>query len=105
MASLKNLLVSSAIAGLALAHPHPHSKRGSVPVDGKIILSCTVPGVVALTFDDGPFIYTQEIVDQLTAAGQRATFFQNGNNWDSIYNYNSTLLSMISGGHQIASHT
>jgi len=47
----------------------------------------------------------QEIVDKLTAAGHHATFFQNGYNWDLIYNYNSTLLSMIAGGHQVCSHT
>jgi peptidoglycan/xylan/chitin deacetylase (PgdA/CDA1 family) len=93
-------------AGLAsLASAHVKGKRGTIVPDGTIWTACTTPGVVALTFDDGPYIYTQEIVDQLTAAGQRATFFQNGQNWDSIYNYNSTLQSMIAGGHQIASHT
>jgi len=92
-------------AGLAsVASAHAIGKR-ALPFDGTIITSCTVSGVVALTFDDGPYIYTQSIVDKLTAAGHRATFFQNGQNYDSIYNYNSTLQSMLTGGHQIASHT
>ncbi|KAF2673632.1 putative esterase [Microthyrium microscopicum] len=101
--SIKNLIVGASIASTALAHLS--HKRGAIPVDGTIWTSCVEAGVVALTFDDGPYIYTQEIVDQLTAAGHRATFFQNGQNWDTIYNYNSTLLSMIAGGHQVASHT
>jgi len=100
---MKSTILYTGFASLAAAHAI--TKRGTVPVDGTIITACVEAGVVALTFDDGPFQYTQEIVDQLTTAGHRATFFQNGQNWDSIYNYNSTLLSMISGGHQIASHT
>jgi peptidoglycan/xylan/chitin deacetylase (PgdA/CDA1 family) len=58
-----------------------------------------------LTFDDGPYIYTQGVVNQLTSAGHRVTFFQNGQNYDSIYNYKATLQSMLAGGHQIGSHT
>jgi peptidoglycan/xylan/chitin deacetylase (PgdA/CDA1 family) len=73
MGAFKNLLVASGIAGLALARPQ-HEKRAA----NSIINSCTVPGVVALTFDDGPYIYTDLIVSQLNAAGIHATFFQNG---------------------------
>ncbi len=36
----------------------------SVPF-GTIIESCTVPGTVALTFDDGPYIYTSQNLDTL----------------------------------------
>jgi peptidoglycan/xylan/chitin deacetylase (PgdA/CDA1 family) len=77
MGAFKNALVGAGIATVAAAHGHHHSKR-SVPVDGSIILSCTTPGTVALTFDDGPYEYTQSIVDALTTAGHKATFFQNG---------------------------
>jgi len=104
MRAVQNVVIGASFASLALAHAH-HQKRGTVPVDGTIWTACVTPGVVALTFDDGPFSYTQSIVDQLTAAGHRATFFQNGQNYDSIYNYNATLQSMIAGGHQVASHT
>jgi len=76
MPSFKTAAVTSALLGAVAAHPHHHSKRG-LPL-GTIYSACTTPGVVALTFDDGPFIYTQEIVDQLTAAGHKGTFFQNG---------------------------
>jgi len=104
MGAFKNTLVGAGLAGLAAAHAR-HEKRGTVPTDGTIWTTCVTPGTVALTFDDGPYEYTQGIVDKLTAAGHRATFFQNGQNWDSIYNYNATLQAMIAGGHQVASHT
>jgi peptidoglycan/xylan/chitin deacetylase (PgdA/CDA1 family) len=69
-------IISASFGSLALAHSI--HKRATLPVDGTIWTSCVTPGVVALTFDDGPFQYTQSIVDQLTNAGHRATFFQNG---------------------------
>ena len=46
-----------------------------------MIYQCSVPGTVAVTFDDGPYIYTQAILDMLNAAGMKVTFFENGNNW------------------------
>jgi len=76
MRAVQGAVLTAGLASLASAHA-VKGKR-SIPFDGTIWTACTTPGVVALTFDDGPFIYTQSIVDQLTAAGQRATFFQNG---------------------------
>jgi len=104
MRGVQNAIVSASLATVALAHGQ-HAKRGAVPADGSIITHCVETGVVALTFDDGPWSYTQDIVDKLTTAGHRVTFFQNGQNWGNIYDFNSTLQSMIAGGHQIASHT
>jgi peptidoglycan/xylan/chitin deacetylase (PgdA/CDA1 family) len=103
MSFIKSLAVA-ALATTVFAHPqHNHAKRNE-PY-GSIISKCTVAGTVALTFDDGPYIYTDTLLDKLAAVGFKATFFQNGNNWASIYNYNSTLKRMITDGHQIASHT
>ncbi|KAJ7051030.1 hypothetical protein C8F01DRAFT_1176396 [Mycena amicta] len=51
-----------------------------------IIDSCVQTGQVALTFDDGPWQYNRELVDKLVAAGIRATFFVNGDNFNCIYN-------------------
>jgi len=102
---MKNAIIASSLAGLAMGHGvHKMGKR-DLPFDGSIVYACTVPGTVALTFDDGPFDYTQTIVDALTAAGHKATFFQNGQNYGSIFDYASVLQSMIAGGHQIGSHT
>src|ERR1700755_44779 len=102
MKGLKTFVTSSLLAGAVSAHPQ-HSKR-TLPY-GVVIYSCTVPNTVALTFDDGPYVYTETLLNALEAGGHRATFFQNGQNYDSIYNYNSTLKRMISGNHQIGSHT
>ncbi|KAK0704621.1 hypothetical protein B0H67DRAFT_353798 [Lasiosphaeris hirsuta] len=77
---------------------------------GVIIEHCTVPGVVALTFDDGPFQYTSQVLDTLAQYGAKATFFVNGDNWshgidDSSTPWPATLKRMINEGHQIGSHT
>jgi peptidoglycan/xylan/chitin deacetylase (PgdA/CDA1 family) len=77
---------------------------------GAIIEHCTVPGVVALTFDDGPFIYTSHILDLLDEYGAKATFFINGENWsrgvgDSSTPWPDILRRMDLSGHQIGSHT
>ncbi|KAL2141057.1 hypothetical protein VTI28DRAFT_2904 [Corynascus sepedonium] len=77
---------------------------------GVIIEHCTVPGVVALTFDDGPFIYTSHVLDLLDEYGAKATFFINGENWSRGINDFSTpwpgiLRRMDRSGHQIGSHT
>ncbi|EUC44379.1 carbohydrate esterase family 4 protein [Bipolaris oryzae ATCC 44560] len=72
---------------------------------GLQIYSCTLPGVIAPGFDDGPWIYSEDILDRMEAAGIKATWFINGANKGNIYDYNSTLLRMIDMGHQIGSHT
>jgi hypothetical protein len=51
----KYLFVSSILSGLALGGPL--EKRQSAVPFGVAITGCTVPGKVAITFDDGPFIY------------------------------------------------
>jgi peptidoglycan/xylan/chitin deacetylase (PgdA/CDA1 family) len=63
--------------------------------------------MVALTFDDGPYIYMNDIVNALDGAGAKGTFFFNGNNYDCIYNTNAVnrVKYAYSHGHQVASHT
>ncbi|XP_014551011.1 carbohydrate-binding module family 18 protein, partial [Bipolaris victoriae FI3] len=72
---------------------------------GLQIYSCTLPGVIAPGFDDGPWIYSEDILNRMEAAGIKATWFINGANKGNIYDYNSTLLRMVDMGHQIGSHT
>ncbi|RAL12965.1 uncharacterized protein BO97DRAFT_389442 [Aspergillus homomorphus CBS 101889] len=84
--------------GVALYGPH-------------IIRSCTVPGTVALTYDDGPKEFTKDLLDLLDRYEAKATFFITGNNnakgqidspgmpWASL------IQRMHASGHQIASHT
>ncbi|KAI5841597.1 hypothetical protein BZA05DRAFT_344893 [Tricharina praecox] len=75
------------------------------------IHSCTRAGNVALTFDDGPYKYTPEILDLLTEYDMKATFFVTGVNLgkgaidDPTYGWDTMIKRMIADGHQIASHT
>ncbi|RDA83262.1 hypothetical protein CP532_4508 [Ophiocordyceps camponoti-leonardi (nom. inval.)] len=71
----------------------------------QIITSCSQPDTFALTFDDGPHIYTSKLLSTLRAAGAKATFFVNGQNLGQIENYGDVLNQMLCDGHQIASHT
>lgn len=66
--------------------------------------------VVALTYDDGPYLYTNELLDVLKQFGFHATFFITGNNLgkgpiDTTAPYPDVIKRMISEGHQVASHT
>lgn len=73
----------------------------------RVIQDCTTPNTVALTFDDGPYIYMDDIVTALDAAGATGTFFVNGNNYACIYDDESSqrLINAVAHGHQIASKT
>jgi peptidoglycan/xylan/chitin deacetylase (PgdA/CDA1 family) len=68
---------------------------------------CTKPNTVALTFDDGPYIYNTDIVAALDAAGAKGTFFVNGNNYACIYDTASAnrVKTAYDHGHMLASHT
>lgn len=76
-------------------------KRGTVT----IITRCKVPGTAAITFDDGPHIYTNALLDILKKKGVKATFFMNGNNYGNIANYATLVKRAHKDGHQLASHT
>ncbi|EJU00232.1 carbohydrate esterase family 4 protein [Dacryopinax primogenitus] len=73
--------------------------------EANVFSSCVVENMVALTFDDGPYIYEQDILNTLNAAGIKGTFFVNGNNWGCIYDQWQSLQDAYWGGHQIGSHT
>ena len=99
--------------GLVGADPHQkilgpsdHVEISAVPV-GQIITQCTVPGTFALTFDDGPYTYTDKILDILRANGVKATFFVNGQNFGNINDpvNQARVRRAINEGHQIGSHT
>jgi peptidoglycan/xylan/chitin deacetylase (PgdA/CDA1 family) len=98
-------LFLSLLAFVAASPAQNVNKRQSSVPYGVIINDCTVPGTVSLAFDDGPYVYTNQVLDMLDAAGMKATFFVNGQNYDSIYNYIPTIQRMYNEGHQVASHT
>lgn len=74
-----------------------------------MIMGCTAPGTIAMTFDDGPSIYTGELLDILKAAGAKATFFVSGNTngrqVDQGPVWPALVRRMIEEGHQVGSHT
>ncbi|KAH9238683.1 carbohydrate esterase family 4 protein [Colletotrichum gloeosporioides 23] len=83
-------------------------KRGDVPYGGVGIYNCVNDGDVAITYDDGPYLYTDGMLDAFKAHGAVATWFITGNNiGKGMINsaYVSTIQRMVAEGHQIASHT
>ncbi|CAG8971104.1 hypothetical protein HYALB_00010681 [Hymenoscyphus albidus] len=85
-------------------------KVGSVPYGGAGIYDCSVAGDIALTFDDGPYSYTSDLLDKLAVYGAKATFFITGNNLgkgaiDTTPQWSDIIKRMAAEGHQIASHT
>ncbi|KAF9100288.1 hypothetical protein BGX23_000051 [Mortierella sp. AD031] len=70
-----------------------------------IITRCTVPNTAALTYDDGPFKYTDDLLDVLREKAVKATFFINGDSTAKLADYEDTVKRAYSEGHQIASHT
>jgi peptidoglycan/xylan/chitin deacetylase (PgdA/CDA1 family) len=75
------------------------------------ITNCTTPGTFALTFDDGPYKYTDQVLDVLKQNNIKATFFITGTNLgkgqidDETSGWPKILRRMHSEGHQLASHT
>lgn len=57
---------------------------------------------IALTFDDGPSSYTQQILDILAQKGVHATFYNLGNQGGKSP---SLTKAVLDGGHELASHT
>ena len=58
--------------------------------------------IVALSFDDGPSIYTSRILDTLASYGATATFFEVGYNIDR---YPDTVLQIYQSGCEVGNHT
>jgi peptidoglycan/xylan/chitin deacetylase (PgdA/CDA1 family) len=86
----------------------PRPQLGEIEY-GEYIMDCKVPGTVAMTFDDGPNVYTGELLDKLKVAGAKATFMisanNNGRQIDQGDVWSELLKRMIDEGHQVASHT
>lgn len=74
------------------------------------IFDCIQANTVALTFDDGPYQYTDQLLNILKQYNFKATFFITGNNLhkgaiDVTTPYPTIIKRMIAEGHQVASHT
>ncbi|KAL4888004.1 hypothetical protein BDV59DRAFT_206452 [Aspergillus ambiguus] len=70
----------------------------SIPI-GVVIKQCTVPGTIALTYDDGPDSYTPDLIALLNQYQAHATFFVLGSSLEDEDNAR-TLELMVASGHQ-----
>ena len=61
--------------------------------------------VAYITFDDGPSIYTEKLLDVLNAYEVPGIFFVLGSHFDQIPNADDVLNRIIDDGHYIALHT
>ncbi|KAL5615046.1 uncharacterized protein BROUX77_000883 [Berkeleyomyces rouxiae] len=72
-------------------------------------MDCKVPGTMAITFDDGPYLYTNDLLDILAEYDVSATFFINGKNMGRALDRDRFKQKVVkraySEGHQIGSHT
>ncbi|KAJ8132863.1 hypothetical protein O1611_g759 [Lasiodiplodia mahajangana] len=86
-------------------------KLGKVAYGGVGIYDCVNDGDIAVTFDDGPWDYTDDLLDKLAKYQAKATFFITGTNLhkgminDPSTPWPSVIQRMAAEGHQIASHT
>lgn len=56
--------------------PRPHI--GNIIYGGDVntaTYDCVVPNTIAFTYDDGPYLYTKDLLDLLDSYGAKATFF------------------------------
>ncbi|KAF9546888.1 carbohydrate esterase family 4 protein [Agrocybe pediades] len=100
MRSLLLAAVSFAVCSVLAIPTNPSLERRA---RAQVYTRCSVPNTVALTFDDGPYIYLKDIVNALDNAGAKGTFFFN----DCIYSQAGAdrVKYAYSHGHQVASHT
>ncbi|XP_037028037.1 chitin deacetylase ARB_04768-like [Bradysia coprophila] len=75
--------------------------------DDGIYSECINYGDFAITFDDGPSSNTEAVLDVLKAKGVHATFFINGDNFESIDDQatRNKMKRIVEEGHQLGSHT
>ncbi|KAK2939597.1 Chitin-binding, type 1 [Fusarium oxysporum f. sp. vasinfectum] len=85
-------------------------KVGSIPY-GQAIYRCNRNGDIALTYDDGPYTYTEDLLNLLQRYNAKATFYITGRNLgkgainDPDTPWPGLIRRMVRDGHQIASHT
>ncbi|EFQ99339.1 hypothetical protein MGYG_02352 [Nannizzia gypsea CBS 118893] len=92
------------VAPTGTSVPVPTGMPGTIPF-GTVINECTVKGVIAISFDDGPYEYTGPLLDLLNKNGAKGTFFVNAMNFGSIQDYADVIKRMYTEGHQLGSHT
>jgi len=103
---LTSVVFLASLLSLCAAVPTPETEKRATPL-ANVIYNCYQSNTVALTFDDGPWVYAYDVSKALVAAGAKGTFFMNGNNYECIYNADEIkrVQYVYSHGHQIGAHT
>ncbi|KDQ59025.1 carbohydrate esterase family 4 protein [Jaapia argillacea MUCL 33604] len=98
-------VVCAAVTAVCAAPSLQPTKRQTAAAT--VYSSCVTPNTVALTFDDGVYIYEKNISDMLVQNQIKGTFFVNGNNWACIYDTDmvANIQNTFAAGHQVAAHT
>ncbi|KAF9517398.1 carbohydrate esterase family 4 protein [Hydnum rufescens UP504] len=104
MKTFTALLALFSAAGALAAGGATSQPRASLAT---VYSSCVNNKQAALTFDDGPYLWLNDISKFLVAAGGKGTFCFNGNNWACIYDTDSQnrVKYAYAHGHQLVSHT
>ncbi|KAF9410303.1 hypothetical protein BGZ94_001681 [Podila epigama] len=115
LATLALIATAGTFSSLVHASPipavHSLSPIEAAPLQkrtpAEIIVKCTVPNSFAVTFDDGPSIWTPQLLDYLKIRNVKVTFFVNGLNYNLITEPEIAAIvkRAYDEGHQIASHT
>jgi len=74
----------------------------AAPWRGQENVDCTLFACVAVTFDDGPGEFTDQVLDDLDARRAAATFFVQGYR---VVQNTGTMARMSAEGHEIGNHT
>ncbi|MDO4459252.1 MAG: polysaccharide deacetylase family protein [Clostridia bacterium] len=82
-------MISALCAGTLLTGTHANAAKN----DDKLI---------AITFDDGPGIYTSDLIDRLNERGVKATFFIVGSNAEY---YPDVIKKAADSGHELGNHS
>lgn len=80
--------------------PSPSTKPGQPLPAGSV--NCAKVKCVALTFDDGPGPYTQQVLDTLESAGARATFFVVGT---QVKAHPGLVKAQVKAGMELGNHS
>ncbi|KAG9083463.1 Carbohydrate esterase 4 protein [Ceratobasidium sp. UAMH 11750] len=107
MLSSTSLLVLGALL-VSATHGHANPALGTPKhPTPQVYTACAKPRTAAITYDDGPNLYTKTIVDAFDKAGGKVTFFFNGDLYHCIYDAEEVDRAKyaLSHGHQVAGHT
>lgn len=81
-------------AAIPLESPVTIFNRATTP--GTVYTKCSTPNTLALAYDDGPYQYTQSLVNTLNAAGAKGTFFFTGTLYGELDSKEEKKLRLMS---------